>query len=212
MACTWLPFALPSLCHLLVIGRSGGAAFRNRPPSSEGISPRNWVGSTRRFRLVADYDFFARALDRETPMYATQTLARFRLHSSNLSKNHSTMETEARLVSDAVANELSPKIGPSHGHQTSGQSLESWVGRRQAHGPGDLLANLRPEDARNDDQGGYPLPPRFSDSLMQPIHPLPREARGRFPREASNAAVVASDHPRCLLRKRSRSRPNSHRK
>lgn len=59
-------------------------------------------GFDTRFRFVADYDFFARALDHETPLYATQTLARFRLHSSNLSKNHAAMEEEAQLVSYAV--------------------------------------------------------------------------------------------------------------
>jgi glycosyltransferase involved in cell wall biosynthesis len=50
------------------------------------------------YRLAADYDFAMRALDAARPLYASRPLSRFRLHESNLSKDHQAIETEARAI------------------------------------------------------------------------------------------------------------------
>jgi glycosyltransferase involved in cell wall biosynthesis len=59
---------------------------------------RELGGYNATYRLAADYDFAVRALNAERPLYISRPLSHFRLHESNLSKDHQAIETEARSI------------------------------------------------------------------------------------------------------------------
>lgn len=59
---------------------------------------RELGGYNTKYRLAADYDFAMRALDAARPLYASRPLSRFRLHESNLSKDHQAIRAEARVI------------------------------------------------------------------------------------------------------------------
>jgi glycosyltransferase involved in cell wall biosynthesis len=61
---------------------------------------RELGGYNTTYRLAADYDFAMRALDAERPLYVRQPLSRFRIHESNLSKDHQAIEAEARAIAE----------------------------------------------------------------------------------------------------------------
>lgn len=52
-------------------------------------------------RLAGDYDLFLRALERQRPIYLRKPLSRFRLHETNLTKNHEAMYAESDRIADA---------------------------------------------------------------------------------------------------------------
>lgn len=47
------------------------------------------------FQLAADYDYFARALKVERPLFVNRPLSRFRLYDENLSKAHDAIRAES---------------------------------------------------------------------------------------------------------------------
>ena len=90
------------------------------------------------YRLASDYDFCARALDRERPLYVELPLSRFRLHGTNLGKlGAAKMAAEADAIAHAMqlprwqrrALRLLTKI------QINAQNLDWAIGKRTGRIP-----------------------------------------------------------------------------
>ena len=80
---------------------------------------RSLGGFDSSYRLIADYDFAIRARDAERPIYVGRPLTRFRLHETNLSKDHEAMSAEGR------------RLGSARGIPTVRRALLKWTTKAQ---------------------------------------------------------------------------------